>query len=130
MGLLCLRAPLFFTHRAYVDKFEVHLIVFDIHDITLLRSRIALTTIIGAFNTRHMGQCRVELCEGIEKDLITFRGLLLEINLQNKSSLLVLLLIPTVAACSYQLIVLLIEVEIESACGAEISRLHGLLYYL
>jgi hypothetical protein len=129
MGLLCLRAPLLFTHRANVDELEVHLIVFDIHDITLLGARIALACVIGAFNTCHVGQCGVELCEGIEKDLITLRRLLLEINLQNQSSLLVLLLIPTVLTESHQLIILLIQIEIESACGAEIRRFHNWFYY-
>jgi hypothetical protein len=61
----------------------------------------------------------------IHENTITLRGLLLEINLQNQSSLFVFLLIPTVAAYSYQFIVLLIQIEIEFACGTEIGWLHG-----
>ena len=71
----------------------------------------------------------VELSILVDKDLIAFRGLFLEINFQNESSFLVLLLIPTVAACSEQLIILLIQIEIESACRAEISGLHDRFYY-
>jgi hypothetical protein len=50
------------------------------------------------------------LCERVEKDLIALRRLLLEINLQNQSSLLVLLLIPTVLTDTHQFIVLLMEI--------------------
>jgi hypothetical protein len=71
----------------------------------------------------------VELSILVDKYLIAFRGLFLEINFQNESSFLVLLLIPTVAACSEQLIILLIQIEIESACRAEIGGLHGSTIY-
>jgi hypothetical protein len=116
---------LLFTHRAYIDELEIHLIVFDIHDITLLRSRIALAAVIGAFNARHMGQCGVELGKGVKKDLITLRGLLLEIDLQNQSPLLILLLIPTVLTDPHQLIILLVEVKIEMAYTTKVGGLHG-----
>jgi len=124
MGLLCLRAPLLFAHRADVDELEVHLVVFDIHDITLLGSRIALACVIGAFNACYVGKSRVKHREGIKKDLIALRSLLLEINLQNESSFRILLLIPTVLTESHQLIILLIQIQEEPARGTEIGRLH------
>ena len=129
LSLLCLRAPLLFTHGADVDKLQIDRIMFDIHDITILRSCITFTAIIGAFNARDMGKCGVELGEGVNKYLIPLRRLLLEINLQNQSSFRILLLIPTVLTDPHQLIVLLIEVEIESACGTEIRRFHNWFYY-
>jgi hypothetical protein len=64
-------------------------------------------------------------CELIHENTITLRGLLLKINLQNESSLLVLLLISTVLTDAHQLIILLIQIEIEFACGTEIGWLHG-----
>jgi len=115
---------LLFTHRADVDEFEIHLVVFDIHDITLLGSRIALACVIGTFNACHMGKGGVELREGIKKDLIALRSLLLEINLQNESSFRILLLIPTVLTDPHQLIILLIQIQEEPARGTEIGRLH------
>lgn len=114
-----------FAYRANIDKLEVHLIVLDIHDITLLRSRIALAAVIGAFNACHMGQCGVKHREGVKKDLIPLRRLLLEIDLQNQPSLLVLLLIPTVLTDSHQLIILLVEVKIEMAYTTKVGGLHG-----
>lgn len=126
---LCLGAPLFFTHRADVDELEIHLVVLDIHDIARLGTCVALTSVIGTFDACHVGKGRIKLGKGVQKDFIPLGCLLLEINLQNESSFRILFLIPTVLTDAHQLILLLVQIQEEPACGTEISRLHRSTIY-
>jgi len=120
---------LFFTHGAYIEELECHWVKFHVQYITLLGSRIALATIIGAFNARDVGKCGVKLRVLVDKDLITLGRLLFQINLQNESSFRVLLLIPTVLTDAHQLVLLLMEIHEIGADFAEISRFHDWFYY-
>jgi len=82
----------------------------DVNHITFLGTRIALATIIRAFNACHMGKGRVELGILVDQYLIALRSLLLEINLQNESSFFIFLLIPTIATQSHQFVLFLMEI--------------------
>ena len=89
-----------------------------------------------------MGKSRILIRELIHKNLVSLRCFLFQVNLQDKPSILVLLLVSTVAADSDQdmiwngviyllvvlravLLLLLLQVQIVSANRAKVSLFHS-----
>jgi len=73
-------------------------------------------------------KCRILLGKLIHQDLVSFRSLLLQIDLQNQAALLILFLEAAIAANTSERLGILLQIQVVSAGRAEIGFLHLFLF--
>ena len=75
-----------------------------------------------------MRKCRILLGKLIHQDLVSFRSLLLQIDLQNEATLLIFFLEAAIAADTSERLGILLQIQVVSAGRAEIGFLHLFLF--
>jgi hypothetical protein len=128
---LCTGAPLFITDVTDIEELQIHLVIFDIDNITRCRALNGGAILIFTFNVVDVWQRGVFTCEFIHNHFVTFTNLLFKVGKCDEATGGLWLRVAAVAAYAlkgFAIISTDIQIEVIAACRTVFNcRSHLLL---